>query len=283
LAADLANIEAKIRLSLVAFDPSEAIEAATNLRNFLALSGFGTGGLLEEAAVTARNKENFRGLANCIKSLGDIALRRSDHDAARARFEEALPLYRRIGDLLGEANCIRSLGDIALRRSDHDAARSQYEEALPLYRRIGALLGEANCIRSLADIALRRSDHDAARARYEEALPLYCRDGNVLGEANCIQGLGDIALVRSDHDAARAQFETALKLYERIRGHYSIGYAHRRLARIAKNDTQRRSHINAARNAWMSIDRPDLVKKLDVEFPLPPPPKRRRKPALAVT
>jgi len=323
LAADLASIEAMIRLGLAAADPSKAIEAAVILRNFWALSGFGTGSLLDEAALVAINQENFQGLANCIQCLGDIALRRSDHeaararfevaqplyrqvgdllgeanciwclgvialvrsdhDAARARFEEAQPLYRQVGDLLGEANCIKSLGDIASRRSDHDAARARFEEAQPLYRRIGTALGEANCIKSLGDIASHRSDHDAARAQYEEALPLYRQVGAVLGEANCIQSLGDIALHRSDHDAARVQFEAALKLYESIHDPYSIGCAHQRLARIAKNDTERRIHVETARKLWASIDRPDFVQLLDAEFPVPLPAKRRRKPALAAT
>ncbi|MCA1696295.1 MAG: hypothetical protein LC749_17125 [Actinobacteria bacterium] len=36
----------------------------------------------------------------------------SDLDGARAHYERALPLYRRIGDVLGEANCIKRLGQI---------------------------------------------------------------------------------------------------------------------------------------------------------------------------
>jgi tetratricopeptide (TPR) repeat protein len=169
----------------------------------------------EEALPLYRRAEDLLGEANCIRRLGGIALARSDYDRARARYEEALPLYRRAGSVLGEAHCIRGLGDIALDRSGYDGARARYEEALPLYRRAGSVLGEANCIKGLGNIALMRSDHGAARARFEEALPLYRRAGNVHGEANCIKGLGDIALMRSDYEGARARFEEALPLYRR--------------------------------------------------------------------
>ena len=171
----------------------------------------------EQALPLFRQAGDVVGEANCIKGLGNIALARSDHDGARTRFEEALPLYRQARDVLGEANCIRSLGAIALERSDHDGARARFEQALPLYRQAGEVLGEANCIRRLGAIALERSDHDGARARFEEALPLYRQAGSVLGEANCIKGLGDIALARSDHDGARTRFEEALPLYRQAR------------------------------------------------------------------
>jgi hypothetical protein len=97
-------------------------------------------------------------------------------------------------------------------------------------------------------------------------LPLYQQIGSVLGEANCIQSLGDIALERSDHEQARQDFETALKLYERIQEPYSIGETERRLARLAEDEAERKSHVRAAREAWERLGLPHLIQALDEEF-----------------
>jgi tetratricopeptide (TPR) repeat protein len=220
----------------------------------------------EEALPLYRQVGDVTGEANCIQRLGDIAIERSDHGEARRRYDEALPLYRQVGDLRGEANCIQRLGDIALQRSDYLAAQRWYEEALPLYRQVGNVLGEANCIKSLGDIALERSDHGEAWRRYEEALPLFRQVGDVLGEANCIQSLGDIAHSLSDNASAHEFCEQALRLYERIPEPYSIGSTYERLARLAATPDDRDRHLQAARAAWLSIDRSDLVKELDDEF-----------------
>jgi len=211
------------------------------------------------------------GEANCIQKLGDIALLRSDHETAQARYEEAQPLFRTMGSWNGEANCIQSLGDIALRRSDHETACARYEEAQSLYQKAGDLLGVANCIKSLGDIALRRSDPETARARYEEAQPLYRKLGDLLGEANCIKSLGDIAARRADHDTAcmgeaESLYRNALALYERIVEPYSIGRAHYGLACLAADGDARKRHVAAARQAWQSIKRDDLVAQLEAAF-----------------
>jgi tetratricopeptide (TPR) repeat protein len=227
LVQELGNVSSMISHGLENADPEPAIRAACDFGRFVWLSGWGS----------------------------------------QTPVEQALDVARATGRELLQAECTEKLGDIALYRSRHDAARARYEEALPLYRNVGNVLGEANCIQRLGDIALARSDHDAARARYEEALPLYRNVGDVLGEANCIRSLGDIALARSDPETATARFEEALGLYRRIQEPYSIGCAHVRLARLApEGSEERRSHLRAAREAWESIKRPDLVETLRNEF-----------------
>jgi len=210
----------------------------------------------EEALPLYKRVSEVLGEANCIKSLGDIALARSDHPTAQARYEEARPLFQRVGDVRGEANCLSGFGDVALARSDHATAQARYEEARPRFRRVGDVLGEANCIQRLGDIARDRSDHATAQARYEEARPLFQRVGDVLGEANCLSGFGDVATATGDRLAAKAHYETALAMYERIHQTVNIALAHEYLAAVTAG-AERASHVRTAKDTWLSIGLPD--------------------------
>ena len=266
LQAETGNIGAMLERAAAAGRIDELAGSLYGLAEYWRHTGFTQPALVEvaERAIEAHGTPFQQ--AQIWKAFGDLAYYRSDHDGARARYEQALPLYQQAGDVLGEANCIRGLGDIALARSDHDGARARYEQALPLYQQVGSVRGEANCISGLGDIALARSDLDGARARYEQALPLYQQVGDVLGEANCITGLGDIALRKSDHGGARARYEQALPLYQAIPEPYSTGWTFVRLARLDSADSERARHWAAARQAWTTIGRDDLIESVKAEF-----------------
>ncbi|MBV8279935.1 MAG: tetratricopeptide repeat protein, partial [Verrucomicrobia bacterium] len=220
----------------------------------------------EKALQLFKRVGDVEGEANCIHRLGDASLERCEHDTASRRYQQALTLFKRLGDVLGEANCIQCLGDVAVARSEHDTARQRYEQALPLFERAGDIRAQASCIQRLGNVCLGRSEHDAARRWYEQALPLLERVGDIRSQADCIQHLGDVALRLSDRDSARQRYGEALSLYQEISEPYLIGWARRRLARLARDDEERRGHVKAARTAWQSIGRGDLVRDLVDEF-----------------
>jgi tetratricopeptide (TPR) repeat protein len=204
----------------------------------------------------------FASLETATGASGDIARARSDHETARARFEEALALYRRIGDVMGEANCIQSLGNIASARSDHETARARFEEARALHRRIGNVVGEASCIRSLGDIARARSDHEMACARFEEALALYRRIGAVGGEAETMIRLGQVRRGTADATQGIADIEGGFALYFGIADSEDralAGWQAMHRALICEDATEAAKHREEARSIWTAVGRLDLV------------------------
>jgi tetratricopeptide (TPR) repeat protein len=201
------------------------------------------------------------GEANCIMGLAEISLRRIEHEESSRMLELALQLFLQVGSVLGEAGCTLKLGDIALARLNLDFAEECYEKSLPLYRQLGFVRGEAACIRSLGSIALERSNLDAARNHFELAKRLCQQAGDSMGQANCIQGLGSIAAEHFDFEEARAQYKSALDLYESIPEGYSVGVTLLYLSDIAATPEDRTRHREAARAAWLSIGRGDLVEQ----------------------
>ncbi|HKH33399.1 MAG TPA: tetratricopeptide repeat protein [Beijerinckiaceae bacterium] len=185
----------------------EALDGATELSIFAGLGSIHT--LLRSSAARIRAQPGL--MARISFDIGSISLARSDHATARQRTEEAISLFRSVGNIIGQANCIRNLGAVALGQSDHQTAQQRYEEALSLYRKRGSVSGEADCLTNMGNLAARRSDHGLARKRLEEALPLYPEVGDVRGEATCIFRLGELSW-HSQPEAARERFQDALRL-----------------------------------------------------------------------
>lgn len=224
---------------------------------------------LERARHLFKESKSAHGEANCLASLGELALRHRDHELSRKYFEDAVVLYRNTGQRLDQANMIRRLGELALERATYEEASHHLAEALAIYDEVGGVQGSAATRFDLARLALMHTNWEEAAAGFSGALAIMQQVGDVGGQANCYIGLGDVALQNGTLDTARASFEVALQLFQRVSDQEAIGDAHCRLARlgrVAGDPAEEERHLRAARAAWTSLGRTDLLAEIEREF-----------------
>jgi tetratricopeptide (TPR) repeat protein len=267
LSPELPNIEAAVDRALGGVNLSAAVAASHGLSRTLRLTGLGSPRILIALAEACASSNDPTGEASCLKGLADLALIRSDLGVAWSTYEDALQLYRRVGDVFGEANCIRSQGEISLRREHYDAAYSQYEAAMWLFRRMGDVEGEGNCLLGLGNIAFSQSVYDVANAHYRAGLEYFRWNGSghVVAEAGCLAGLGRVALANRDLKEARVHFEEALEMFERAQSVYNIALAHEDLASVTRG-AEREFHIAVSKEHWSAMKLPENAAAVDARF-----------------
>jgi tetratricopeptide (TPR) repeat protein len=90
------------------------------------------------------------------------------------------------------------------------------EQALDLYRGLGNRYGEAEVLNHSGTLHRQLGDLEQAVAHYRCALELACAVDNPLGQARALEGIGRCALDRGDTAIAMARLRQALEIYQRI-------------------------------------------------------------------
>jgi tetratricopeptide (TPR) repeat protein len=156
--------------------------------------------------------------ALALKALGNLATAQGDYPEARSLHEEALALYRELGDQRGVAACLDNLGNVAGDQGDYLGARSLHDEALALIRGLGDQRQCASCLERLARLAAAQGRHrrgarllgaaEALRDRRPLPAPQRARRDEVL--AGLRAGLGDDALRSALAEGRAMPLEDAL-------------------------------------------------------------------------
>jgi non-specific serine/threonine protein kinase len=148
---------------------------------------------------------------------------------ARARFDAMAAMDWDL-EPVTRARFAEAFGGIAYWQTDHVTAKRQYEEALTLWREIGDKRELANALynRAYADIILVMGGIDRrpevlqpGRERLEEALALYEEIGDVAGQGNIMWGLGSFHYFSAEADQAQQWYRRSLELH-RASGHRTM-------------------------------------------------------------
>lgn len=166
----------------------------------------------------------LREQAHATQMQGDLARALGQLDRAQQMFESALSLHRQAADAHGEVACLNGLGRILVDRGYYDAALARFQEVLAVYRPLadGAVPAfrhrhhEAASLRAIGNIRWRQGDNDAARQAFEQSLAICRAIGDRQGEAEGINDLGLVYIAQEDRAQARRCWEESVALFRSL-------------------------------------------------------------------
>jgi len=142
--------------------------------------------------------------ARALWSVGHLAHRLGDFEAAVRRLEQSVALARRLDLPADEAIAVLHHGIALEDRGGYDAAEARFAVALALFRRIGDGLGVVVTTYHLGVVAYGRGDAETATRQWEESLARTREPGYAVVAGWCREHLGLVAAEQGDLRRAAA-------------------------------------------------------------------------------
>lgn len=122
----------------------------------------------EQAKIIFEKSENTKGLADCLKLLGNTCLT-DDNDKAKKYYIEACKLYEETNDHHGLANCYFNVGLVSSRQKKYSDSIDYLTRALRAYTKSGSIEGAGIANMELGRCYFLMKDYDKAEITLSQA------------------------------------------------------------------------------------------------------------------
>jgi predicted ATPase/DNA-binding CsgD family transcriptional regulator len=140
--------------------------------------------------------------ARLLGQIGTLAKQRREYASAIAPFDEALRLFRSVGDEWNTGAILSMLGMTLGYLGDLSGARERLDECVAVYRQLSDPWGVGFALLNSSKITRASGDQERSRALLEEALPLLRQSRDVFQVLEVLIDLGSLALDVADHTSA---------------------------------------------------------------------------------
>ena len=185
--------------------------------------------------------------------LGVLRILSGDKARAQVLFEQALALFRRLGDKRGIAIATGYLGHLAALRGDYEKASKLLTESLASLQELGDDVTIALMYNFLGQIPLRQGDNDAAARLFSQGLDAARRVPDRFPLLISLYDLARSSQAREDLAGAAGFLREGLSVASDAGDESSVGYYLQRLAALARQreDPGRAVRLLAAADALL--------------------------------
>jgi CHAT domain-containing protein len=211
--------------SLEAYERASQVFAQLGDREDAAMAANRAGQLAAYRDETARSVANYRraldltsaDTPNRMRAAAYLGLGAGEPENAVAHFQEALSLFRSLGDRRGEAVALHGLaGARNSQTGDSAGALVLFEQALKISRATGFSRLERGTLHEIAALYRGRDERQKALAYYERALELSRAASDARDTASTLEDIGNLYHRWGAIDRAIDLYDEALALESRI-------------------------------------------------------------------
>jgi predicted ATPase/DNA-binding XRE family transcriptional regulator len=234
LAVEHDNLRGALRWARERGDGPLVLQLTAALWRFWYLRGYlSEGRAWLEAALALGGEERVATRATACHGAGVLAWAQGDHARAAERAEQALALWRTLGDRAGSARALNLLGLIAIDQEDWDRAAQALGESLALRRDLQDQWGTATSLHNLGTVARGRGDHARATALYAESLALRVALADEAGMAISYRDQAALALAQGEESRAQSLYRQSMPLASALGDLVGVAQSLEGLAAIA--------------------------------------------------
>ena len=150
--------------------------------------------------------------ARCLAKLSRLFQSVGNVEERKQLLIRTLTLERERGNVFRVAQSLRRLSDVNRTLGLSREGIQQAEEALEIYKRLGDTLEEANCLRSLARLFVKDNQLDAAEVAALRSIDLLSEKGQEYQVCRSHRLLGNIYRSKGEEEKAIHRLETALTI-----------------------------------------------------------------------
>ena len=222
-----------LRAALDSFEASDesqlALRTAGALSDFWGIKGHFTEGRRRLRSALRADERPTAARAKALNGAADLATA-GDVESARLWVEEALSIYRQLGDQRGIAESVLMLGSTY--EGDWERARDLWEESAQLFSELGDRHYAMLATRLLAWSYSELGDPARALALHEENLREARAAGDEHVEAQSLEALAHLAVTQGRPLDAVQMLERAYEIHCGVGDRYRIAIAVGRFARV---------------------------------------------------
>ncbi|NJR63588.1 MAG: CHAT domain-containing protein [Cyanobacteria bacterium CRU_2_1] len=173
--------------------------------------------LLRSTPAIAQTEDDQQAEADRLLQQGVQQLQTAQFPAALQSFEQALALYREMGDRAGEGVSLNGIGFVYDSLGQYPQALEYYQQALTIAQEIGDRSGEGTTLSNIGSVYDSLGQYPQALEYYQQALSIRLEVGDRSGEGTTLSNIGASFFLSGQFAEAEASLFAALEVQESLR------------------------------------------------------------------